>query len=1497
AFNGKVDGQGHKIKNLKIDFYAYQSGAGRLDADNKYVALFGYTGPDFVLKRLVMDDSCRICGGEYTASFVGYFNGRIEECYSACVLVSVQKTAVTASSYEEGAFLTWSSEGVYVPCVGAYSSTASYFVASNNVGGFVGDLVAAGCAIVRSYFCGTLPDVNDAYGFVGVGGTALSLVTDDSWYLTTNTEYPYESSYGRVLIDYADGTNGGTLTVSNDWDGRGFYVSLSANEKYYPFIYNNNFDALSLSAAYRLASNTQVKYQIRYCQEVVFTVENGVVGTETVMTAQGNKAPIGGKYYYYKGQEGSVTFTWRTHGYYLADSVTVNGVTSAFGSDIINGTEEEIVYSFVMDETSDTFVIKVTALEIGSAVFDFTGSFSFDYNGETHSVGSSVGNGFAANIVYINAESSVRTDMLNAGNYYAVASLRYAGGSVVIGKKEISCSVAPITLTVASGADLGYFGEKVYDGNATSRVAFTDPSVFVGLLDGDEDTLAVSALVTWDSATSGENKTYSLSDFIVTLTTNYVFASGYELAGLTGGTISRRRVVVSVSGSVATTLGQREYEVTTVVYSGKSPVAPEGAYVVNVSWNYQKMIVSGAADPVADPSWSGKYDIGYYLMTPSLADETNHYLDAEGKTYYLCIVPYTVTSLTFVYNSLTYTGSPLTSSVTAYFAGVGEDGSRQNVSIDYYVRRPDVTENTFTSGLFVRNEAETGFVEATSYSASAAYYALATLRKAGSYYAVCRSLRDNYVVAAPIREIVVAKAVPSQSIGFVLSCGGVEIENGGSVYYTDDIVVTFTDALSLKTADAEYDATYALSFDARPNGGDLICRQINGVWHILPQEYGANMVFRLTSLSASDYENRVSDVAFTLTVLPVKLYVGITHPEQVFGDVLDFSLTYYKNAQHTETIAAEEIDGLYAPVVSTGAFTADKVGEYQLFYGGGSSYGYEFDRSAVPTLTIVPRRAYVSVPAEVSNTKIYGDTDPTIRYYVYADAACSERLTVLPDGRTIELNGKLSRQEGENVGSYNIYEGTLVSSALNPDYSLTFVSGNGKFVINYLDIRLQVKEGQSKYYGDEDQPFLLEVAEGYSLVNGDLISSFLFGENPIVTISREEGETVGGYAYIVTVDYSMAALGNYNILSVETPGYYYINRVRPTISFTFDGVVYYGDTTDQMSYASARAYNDTTVIPGAFSWSQKSFETLNVTTATLNFTPNDTRNYASNSLVVVVIPQKRPVYPIFSGETEYVYDGVAHNNLTVTLDNTVSGGTYSVRTNVSGDNRTVTTEGFVVTAELTSDYYVFPADANVGVHCKIVPAVVTVRAKSAVIKVGDAFLPEIEYEGFIRSESESVLTTRATVGVVNGNTVSDKIPVESGVYTLMPKGAVAKNYTFVYAGGVLTINKLSAESDGISVAGNFSPEVEVTLTEVQNDTYAFEDLQSGLDKKLGATIFKPLSHCLSAYYDIRLSGALEDDAEYVYTVSLSEELPTGAKVYVRGKDGALTELEDYTTEG
>ena len=97
-FNGTLDGAGHTISGLCV-YYE--------DEFEEYCGLFAATKEKSVIKNLNIVDS--FFGGEYCSSvgsFVGYCEGRIENCYSSATLYGDDCAGIAAgargSMYENG---------------------------------------------------------------------------------------------------------------------------------------------------------------------------------------------------------------------------------------------------------------------------------------------------------------------------------------------------------------------------------------------------------------------------------------------------------------------------------------------------------------------------------------------------------------------------------------------------------------------------------------------------------------------------------------------------------------------------------------------------------------------------------------------------------------------------------------------------------------------------------------------------------------------------------------------------------------------------------------------------------------------------------------------------------------------------------------------------------------------------------------------------------------------------------------------------------------------------------------------------------------------------------------------------------------------------------------------------------------------------------------------------------------------------------------------------
>ena len=168
----------------------------------------------------------------------------------------------------------------------------------------------------------------------------------------------------------------------------------------------------------------------------------------------------------------------------------------------------------------------------------------------------------------------------------------------------------------------------------------------------------------------------------------------------------------------------------------------------------------------------------------------------------------------------------------------------------------------------------------------------------------------------------------------------------------------------------------------------------------------------------------------------------------------------------------------------TGALTraaGENVGSYVIQPGtltAGSNYDLTFEAGV---LTIAPQSLTVTSVAQ----KVYGDRDPAL-------------LPQITSGTLVagdQLTGALSRDAGENVGTYAIQLGTLKVSS---NYRLTFVPG----ALTIAPRPLTVTSIVQKTYGDRDPALSPQITSG-NLVAGEQLTGAL---------SRDAGENVGSYA-------------------------------------------------------------------------------------------------------------------------------------------------------------------------------------------------------------------------------------------------------------------------------------------------------------------------------------------------------------------------------------------------
>ncbi|NIG53603.1 MBG domain-containing protein [Chitinophaga sp. Cy-1792] len=219
-----------------------------------------------------------------------------------------------------------------------------------------------------------------------------------------------------------------------------------------------------------------------------------------------------------------------------------------------------------------------------------------------------------------------------------------------------------------------------------------------------------------------------------------------------------------------------------------------------------------------------------------------------------------------------------------------------------------------------------------------------------------------------------------------------------------------------------------------------------------------------------------------LNITPAALTITADPKTKVYGTT-DPALTYTTSG----LLNSDPLSG------TLGRNAGEQVGDYAITQGSVSAGNNYIITFYTRNLSITP--AALSINAD-AKSKTYGTSDPALTY----------TITGITNGD--QLSGKLSRDPGENAGSYSITQGSL--SAGN-NYTITF--NNGKFDITPAALTVTATT-KTKVYGTND-PALTYTSTG--LINNDLISGIL---------NRDAGENVGQYNI---TQGSLSAGNNYNI--------------------------------------------------------------------------------------------------------------------------------------------------------------------------------------------------------------------------------------------------------------------------------------------------------------------------------------------------------------------------------
>jgi len=271
------------------------------------------------------------------------------------------------------------------------------------------------------------------------------------------------------------------------------------------------------------------------------------------------------------------------------------------------------------------------------------------------------------------------------------------------------------------------------------------------------------------------------------------------------------------------------------------------------------------------------------------------------------------------------------------------------------------------------------------------------------------------------------------------------------VYGTSDPILTYTYSPALGGGDS---FTGTLS---RESGEDV------GLYAITQGSLSAGSNYILT-IESENMEITAKPITITANNMQSKMY-GDSDPTFTYvqGGVLE-SGDFFTGELSREV--GENV-GFYAITLGTLSL--------------GSNYNISFTSAdfeiTVKSLMVIP---------DSDQTKGYGQADPVLTF-----------TTTSPIATWDTWSGALSREAGENIGNYEINQGTLT---LNSNYNISFWPVAVNFEITKQTITVTADADQSKEYGEADPTYT------YTYV-GTLAS----GDNFTGSLNRTYGENVGTY--------------------------------------------------------------------------------------------------------------------------------------------------------------------------------------------------------------------------------------------------------------------------------------------------------------------------------------------------------------------------------------------------
>ena len=545
------------------------------------------------------------------------------------------------------------------------------------------------------------------------------------------------------------------------------------------------------------------------------------------------------------------------------------------------------------------------------------------------------------------------------------------------------------------------------------------------------------------------------------------------------------------------------------------------------------------------------------------------------------------------------------------------------------------------------------------------------------------------------------------------------------------------------------------------------------------------------TLNNANYDITFNNAVFTITQKAIT--VNAENKTKVYGDN-DPELTYVldenSNMAYNETIA----DGFTGSLVRE---EGNNVGEYTISQGTLTNSNYDITfNNAILTITKKP----ITIKAE-THSKEYGNDDPELTYVL------DETTPMAYDDTINDLTGNLIREEGQNVGDYTIYRGTLN----NPNYDITYVEN--QLHIYKRTVMLSV-DYLGKIYGDNDPDFEIVIAENTPLAYNETIENSFEGN-----VIREKGENVGAYKI------KQGTLNNPNYDIKFTDGLLTIKK-RPVTIIANEKEQIYGEKELKLDYTVSKetplVKKDTikNSFTGELALEENKTNNVGMYIIEQGTLSSDNYDITFEDAVYTIWP--RPITIIIDDQTKvygekdpkftYTLDKTTPMAYKETLDDILSGNLIRL----IGNNVGTYTIGQGTLLDTTENYKLTFKNGTLTITPKPITVIIDNKEKN---------------EG----EKDPTFTFTTDTELVKGDKLDKAIKVEltrdagetPNKYTITAKNIESDNYDVSYTDGILTINKVEKPIEQPKVVLNtpktgdtFNPIIAISLMIVSFITIA-----------------------------------------------------------------------------